>query len=169
MGSFDRKGHGQPHYEDRLAKARGLVPFKRNRWMAADAIVDQVYVDLCNGLTRSEIIQKFANCQYNGQEKSINTRTAVDYLAAATDRLKYDAEEKAEEMRANLFGKLMTVYADALKSKDRYNAIQAINTLMKLTGVAVDKPQTAIQINSDKENGVTINFGFKKDNVEGEA
>jgi hypothetical protein len=33
---------------------------------------------------------------------------------------------------------------------------------MKLTGIAMDKPQNNIQINNNKE-GITINFGFKKD------
>ena len=33
---------------------------------------------------------------------------------------------------------------------------------MKLTGVALDKPQNNIQINANKE-GININFGFKKE------
>ena len=35
---------------------------------------------------------------------------------------------------------------------------------MKLGGIN-DKPQTAIQINSDKENGITVNFGFSSENT----
>ena len=56
----------------------------------------------------------------------------------------------------------MTVYADAIKNNDRYNALIALDKIMKLTGVAADKPDTAIMINSDKEGGVTVNFGFAK-------
>ena len=56
----------------------------------------------------------------------------------------------------------MTVYNDAMKEGDRYSAIGALGTMIKLVGAAKDKPQTAIQINSDKEGGVTVNFGFDK-------
>ena len=49
-----------------------------------------------------------------------------------------------------------------MKSNDRYNAVQAVQTIMKLTGVALDKPQNNIQLNANKD-GITINFGFKQD------
>ena len=59
----------------------------------------------------------------------------------------------------------MAVYADCMEAGDRYNALNALDKLMKLTGVANDKPSTAIQINSDKEGGVTVNFGFSDENT----
>ena len=61
-----------------------------------------------------------------------------------------------------MYAKLTSVYQEAIQKGDRYNAINAIQTLMKLTGVALDKPQNNIQINANKE-GININFGFKKE------
>jgi hypothetical protein len=99
---------------------------------------------------------------YEGQEKGLKIRTAQDYVAAAYKRMQYDFEAKTEEMRADLYNKLISVYADAVKANDRYNAIQAVNTIMKLTGVAQDKPQNNIQVNANKE-GIKISFGFNKE------
>jgi hypothetical protein len=134
--------------------------------LKADKIVDEVYVDLCNGLTKSDIVQKMTEGMYENQEgKGVKSRTAFDYLRAAQQRLAYNFEAQAEDMRADLYNKLISVYADAVKSNDRYNAIQAVQTIMKLTGVALDKPQNNIQVNANKE-GIQITFGFKKDSEE---
>lgn len=164
--AFDKKGHGIPRYEDRKERANELLSHQRLRenWMRADHIVDQVYCDLCNGISRSDIILKFANCQYDGQKKSIKERTAQDYISSAIDRLHYDMEAKQEDLRADLYGKLLTVYNDAMQANDRYSAIGALQTIMKLTGCMVQQPSTAIQINSGKDGNVTVNFGFQDNN-----
>jgi hypothetical protein len=47
-----------------------------------------------------------------------------------------------------------------MKNNDRYNAVGALNTIMKLTGASMDKPQTAIQINGSEDGKVVVNFGF---------
>ena len=164
MSNFDIKGHSIPRYEDRKKRAKELISnqYLREKWLRADHIVDQVYCDLCNGISKSDIILKFANCSYDGQKNAIKDRTAQEYIASAVDRLHYDMEAKQEDLRADLYGKLLTVYNDAMKANDRYSAIGALQTIMKLTGCMVQQPQTAIQINSDKEGGVTVNFGFDK-------
>ena len=164
MSNF-AESHSLPTFKER--KAAKLATGKGSNledWMKADQLVSLVYVDLANGVTKSEVIEKFGKGLYEGQKKPIKKRTAIDYINAAYQRMQYDFEAKAEEMRADLYTKLMTVYADAIQKNDRYNAVQALNSLMKLTGVAMDKPQTNIQLNANKE-GVTINFGFsdKKD------
>lgn len=136
------------------------------KWLRADKTVDLVYVDLCNGHTKSDVIQKLKEGLYEPQEgKGITYRTAVDYLNAAMQRMAYDYEKDAEKLRADLYSKLTSVYQDAVQKNDRYNAINALQTLMKLTGVAQDKPQTNIQLNANSD-GVTINFGFNKDQEE---
>ena len=64
-----------------------------------------------------------------------------------------------KELRADIYGKILAVYNDAVEEGDRTNALAALEKIMKLGGIS-DKPQTAIQINSDKENGIVVNFGF---------
>ena len=160
MGNF-AESHSLPTFKERRAAKKGGTNFEK--WLKADKIVDEIYVDLCNGLTKSDVIQKMSEGLYENQNgKGIKERTAIDYLNAAQQRMAYDFESQAEEMRADLYTKLLSVYADAVQKNDRYNAIQAVQTIMKLTGVALDKPQNNIQVNANKE-GIQISFGFKKD------
>lgn len=164
MGNFAVESHSLPTYKERKAAKKGGTNFEK--WLKADKIVDEIYVDLCNGLTKSDIVQKMTEGMYENQEgKGIKSRTAFDYLRAAQQRLAYNFEAQAEEMRADLYNKLISVYADAVKSNDRYNAVQAVQTIMKLTGVALDKPQNNIQVNANKD-GISINFGFRKEDTE---
>ena len=161
MGNFAAESHSLPTFKERRAAKKSGTNY--SRWLRADKIVDEVYVDLCNGLTKSDVIQKMSEGLYENQNgKGIKVRTAIDYLNAAQQRMAYDFESQAEEMRADLYTKLLSVYADAVQKNDRYNAIQAVQTIMKLTGVALDKPQNNIQVNANKE-GIQISFGFKKD------
>lgn len=157
------KSHSLPTFQERKEAAKSFNPLKKARWLTTDHIVDQVYCDKLNGLSFSEIVLKFANCQYDGQKKPIGARTASDYISAAKDRLMYDYEADMKELRADIYGKLMAVYNDAVEEGDRTNALAALEKIMKLGGIT-DKQQTNIQINSDKEGGVTVNFGFSNDN-----
>lgn len=160
MSNFAAESHSLRTFKERRAATTGT---NFSRWLKADKTIDEIYVDLCNGATKSDVIQKMTEGLYSNQDgKGIKERTALEYLKAAQLRMAYDFESQAEEMRADLYNKLISVYADAVKSNDRYNAIQAVNTIMKLTGVALDKPQNNIQVNANKE-GIQISFGFKKD------
>ena len=165
MPSNFSESHSLPTYEQRKKAIKGDNPLKKQRWMIADHIVDQVYCDKLNGLSTSEIYVKFANCKYDGQKKPIGERTAADYIAAAKSRLMYDYESDLKEQRAEIYGKILAVYNDAVEENDRMAALSAIDKLMKLGGM--DKPQTAIQINGGEDGGITVNFGFSKDENNG--
>ena len=159
--AFNTESHSLPTYEKRKKAKLKSGGTKFDAWLKADKIVDEVYVDLINGLTKSDIVQKLDAGLYSPQKgKGIGYRTAVDYINAAQQRLAYDFEKDAEKLRADLYAKMMAVYADCMEAGDRYNALNALDKLMKLTGVANDKPSTAIQINSGKEGNVVVNFGF---------
>ena len=156
MSNFS-KSHSLPTYQERKKSIRGENPLKQARWLKVDHIVDQIYCDMVNGVPNSEIVLKMANAKYDDQSKPIGYRTALDYINAAKDRLQYDFENDMKELRADVYGKLLAIYNDAVEEGDRTNALNAIEKIMKLGGM--DKPQTAIQINGDKE-GITVNFGF---------
>lgn len=165
MSNF-AKSHSLPTYKERKKEAMKSLkdrPFQFGKWAEVDHVVDQVYCDLVNGLTPSDIILKFADCSYDGQKKSIGLRTAQDYIACARERLMYDFELDMKNFRADIYGKLLAVYNDAIKANDRYNALGAIDKIMRLTGMAQQPPQTAIQINGSDEGNITINFGFNND------
>lgn len=160
MSNFARS-HSLRTVDERKEAAKNSKGKISPKWYTADKLVSQVYCDLINGLSSSEVLEKFANCAYDGQKKKVGMRTAQDYLRCARERLDYDFEHEANQLRADLYSKMLAVYSDAIEHNDRYNALIALDKIMKLTGCAVDKPQNAIQVNA-ASSGVTINFGFNK-------
>ena len=74
----------------------------------------------------------------------------------------YDFESQAKVLREDLYNKLISVYADAIQNNDRYNALIAVDKIMKLTGVGQPQQQNNIQVNANKE-GIKISFGFTND------
>lgn len=158
MSNFARS-HSLRTVDERKEAAKNSKGKISPKWYTADKLVSQVYCDLINGLSSSEVLEKFANCAYDGQKKKVGMRTAQDYLRCARERLDYDFEHEANQLRADLYSKMLAVYSDAIEHNDRYNALIALDKIMKLTGCAVDKPQNAIQVNA-ASSGVTINFGF---------
>lgn len=159
--------HSLPTYEQRKAakakKSGGKTPLA---WLRADEMVSEVYVDLVNGMTKSDIIEKITKGLYENQTRPLSVRSAGDYLDAAYRRMHYDFEEKAEVLREELYTKLLSLYHDSVMANDRSNALQVIDRIMKLTGCALEKgQQNNIQVNATKE-GITINFGFKKEEEE---
>lgn len=165
MSGFSKE-HSLPTFEQRFASRKCRDPRLVQRWLTADHVVDQCYCDIVNGLAHSEVINKLKEGLYDGQTKGISYRTAKDYLDAAMTRLHYDFESQMEDIRADLYVKLLSVYNDAMKNNDRFNANNALANLMKLTGASMDKPQTAIQINGSEDGKVIVNFGFNKDDNE---
>jgi hypothetical protein len=155
-----------PTYEQRKAakaKKKGGIA---QAWLRADEMVSEVYVDLVNGMTKSDIIEKITKGLYENQKRPLSVRSAGDYLDAAYRRMHYDFEAKAEDMRADLYSKLMTLYHDAIMANDRSNAIQVIDRIMKLTGCAIEKgQQNNIQVNA-ASSGVTVNFMFPNEEAE---
>lgn len=165
MSTFAQE-HSLPTYEQRKAakaKKKGGIA---QAWLRADEMVSEVYVDLVNGMTKSDIIEKITKGLYENQKRPLSVRSAGDYLDAAYRRMHYDFEEKAEVLREELYSKLLSLYHDSVMANDRSNAIQVIDRIMKLTGCALEKgQQNNIQVNATKE-GITINFGFKKEDEE---
>lgn len=159
MGNF-AKTHSLPTFEERKKAKLEESAHNYTRWLNTDEIISDIYVDMANGYTNSDILEKLTKGLYEGQKKPLGVRTAQDYISAARDRMHYDFEAQAKVLREDLYNKLISVYADAIQNNDRYNALIAVDKIMKLTGVG--QSQNNIQVNANKE-GVTINFGFNKE------
>lgn len=159
MSNLAVESHSLPTFEQRKKAVKGKDARNKHRWLQTDEVISAVYVDLCNGMTKSDVMEKLTKGLYETQRKPVSVRSAYEYIGCAYQRMQYDFEAKAEELRADLYSKMMAVYQDCVQKGDRYNALQALDKIMKLTGVAQDKPQNAIQVNA-ASSGVTINFGF---------
>lgn len=157
------KSHGNPDKDKRVAKrssnGNGGYLAKTKEYKNAEEVIDQVYCDIANGRTKTEIIKMLKGGHYG---KTMQTRNAYDYYNAAVDRFCTEKNEQADKLRAIYFGRFETLYRDAIQKGDIYNANNILQSVCRIFGLEAPKsPATAIQINNEKE-GITVNFGFKK-------
>lgn len=164
------KSHSLPNKKDRKPKlystSKGIT-VKNKEYYEAEEILDKLYCDICNGVSRSDCMQKLASGVYG---KEIKPRNANDYYNAAFKRLEYNADLEAKQLRDLLYNRYETVLEECMKRNDVFNARATLDSIAKIF-LGVKDNQTNIQVNSDKEGGITINFGFQNNNndiVDGE-
>ena len=130
-----------------------------------DDILDSVYVDICNGVARSDVIQKLMKGLYEGQtgrRSKLQYRTANEYYNTALDRMHFNTDIEHQRLKDVFYNRYESLLETAIKKGDIYNAKGILDSMSRIF-LGVDKPSTAIQINSDKENGITVNFGFNNE------
>ena len=161
------KSHGKADARQRKAKKApicktGLAPTLTEKYNTLDETISLIYVDIANGVSRSDCLQKIQEGMYGN--KPVKARQAAYYYNAALDRFAEDRNIESEKLRDMFFGRYESLLADAVKKGDLYNARGILDSMARIFGVErKDAPQTAIQINNNKE-GITVNFGFD-DNV----
>lgn len=159
------KSHGNRSKVTRKAKktpTKNGMPTLTDKYNKADDLVELVYCDIANGVSRSVIIDKITKGVYEGMERPFVARTAANYYNAALDRFAVDTDIEAEKLRQMFYGRYEALLEEAVKKGDIYNAKGILDSMCKIFGIERKEPTTAIQINSDKEGGVTVNFGFDK-------
>ena len=157
------KSHGNKSKSDRKAKKspvkKGAMPTLTDAYNKADDLVELVYCDIANGISRSVIIDKIMKGLYDN--KPLKARQSAEYYNRALDRFAVDTDIEAEKLRQMFYTRYETLLEEAVKKGDLYNARGILDSMAKIF-LGVDKQQTNILINSDKEGGVTVNFGFEK-------
>ena len=167
------KTHGEKSKKERKAKKtpakNGGMPTLTEDYNKADDLVSLVYVDICNGVSRSDVIQKLQEGMYGN--KPIKARQSAYYYNAALDRFAVDTDIEAEKLRDMFYARYETILAECMKRNDVFNARATLDSMAKIFLGVRDGNQTNIQINSDKDGGITINFGFQNNNdiVDGEV
>lgn len=136
------------------------MPTLSEKYDKADSLVEKVYCDIANGVSRSVCLQKIQMGEYGN--KPLKARQSAYYYNAALDRFAVDCDIEAERLRNMFYGRYESLLEDAVQKGDIYNARGILDSMAKIF-LGVDKQQTNILINSDKEGGVTVNFGFGQD------
>lgn len=137
-----------------------------------DDVLDDVYVDICNGVARSDITQKLMNGQYEsqkGQQKKMTYRTANEYWNTALDRMHYNTDIEHAELKDIFYNRYEALLEAAIKKNDIFNAKGVLDSMAKifLVGDMKNSQNTQIEVNT-KDSKVTISFGFKKDEDDAE-
>lgn len=127
----------------------------------ADMLLQEVVCDIVNGLTKNDIILKFKQKGYENQKKSIGESQAKNYIYMAYKVMQEDRVEESDKLRDQLYAQYLMLYNDCVQVGNSIVAKQILDSIAKI--FLPSQPNTAIQINSDKENGVTINFGFSNE------
>ena len=164
------KTHGEKSKKVRKAKktpASKGCPTLTEDYNKADDLVSLVYVDICNGVSRSDVIQKLQLGEYGN--KPIKARQSAYYYNAALDRFAVDTDIEAEKLRDMFYARYETILAECMKRNDVFNARATLDSMAKIFLGVRDGNQTNIQVNSDKDGGITINFGFNNNTVDGEV
>lgn len=130
----------------------------------ADDILDLVYVDICNGVARSDIAQKLMKGLYEPQKRGMTYRTANEYYNCALDRMHYNTDVEHARLKDIFYNRYESLLETAIKKGDVFNAKGVLDSMAKIF-LGMDKQQNNIQINNNKD-GITIHFGFVKDDDE---
>lgn len=125
-------------------------------------LIEEIVVDITNGVLRSEIFNKFRDRQYeNLGKKDIGERQIQNYIKAAWEIMREDRVEKVQELRDMLFSQYMSQYNEATMTG---NVLAAKSCLDSIAKIFLPDEKASIQINSAKDGNLTINFGFQAEN-----
>ena len=150
-------GHYQPKAKDRKTTSRTAAKeFKR-----VDTIIDQIYCDICNGLTRDDIISKVVNRMYEGQRGKPKRETAADYYCAAIRRIQGNMDEIDKNLAATLYTRYEMLFNESLKKGDLRLSRDILNDMSRIFGPERDKTLT-VQADTN-EKVLRISFGFSND------
>jgi len=127
----------------------------------ADDVLDEVYVDICNGVARSDITQKLMKGLYEPQKRGMTYRTANEYYNCALDRMHYNTDVEHARLKDIFYNRYESLLETAIKKGDIFNARGILDSMTK-TFLGDDREKNKIEINSN--NGeVVIKFGFNSD------
>ena len=158
------ESHSSPNKKDRKPSAvvlgkRYISPAKRNeKYEEVENVIDQVYADICNGVSKFDCMQKLQKGVYG---KELTKRNAYEYYNAAFDRLAVNSDIEAEKLRNLLYSRYETLLEECVNKGDMYNARGVLDSMAKIF-LGVRENQTNIQLNNNTD-GITINFGFNNE------
>ena len=126
-----------------------------------DDVLDEVYCDICNGVARSDIVQKLMKTQYesqSGQQKNMTYRTANEYYNCALDRMHFNTDIEHARLKDIFYNRYESLLEAAVKKGDIFNAKGILDSMSKIF-LGGDATKNKIEINS-KDGQVVIKFGF---------
>lgn len=119
-------------------------------------IIYEIWCDLCNGLTKYEILQKIYNDSYSLPTSHYKKSWRYKVIGAAFDEMKCELKENRDKQRELFYTRMTALYNDALQHNDRPTALGALKELGKFAGVyEPDKIEV--------KGNLTIDFGFDED------
>lgn len=123
-----------------------------------EKVVIAIWIDLCNGFSRHDIMQKLDNNLYDGIEtnkltKSMRYKVIQDgYLMA-----KEELDEQRDKQRELFYNRLLTVYNDSMVNNDRQSALKALDMFAKFGDLYAKQ---RVELSGAVQHDVVIDFQF---------
>ena len=127
-----------------------------------EKVVIAVWIDLCNGVSRHDIMQKLDNdLMVEGVETSRLTKSMrYKIISDAYAMAKEELEEQRDKQRELFYQRLLTVYNECMVANDRQSALKALDMFARFGGL-YDKEK--VEISGNLTETVNISFGFTED------
>lgn len=155
--SISPKHSLQKKKERRISSVEGIARKEVEMFNSADEIVELVYTDICNGVSRRDCQKKLTLGEYGN--KPISTRQAQYYYKAALDQLAENTDIEAKRLKDVLWSRYESILETAIRKDDIYNAKGILDSMAKIFGLEQKTPINAIQINGGDEK-IVVNFGL---------
>lgn len=127
-----------------------------DKYKEVDELVDYIYYDYCNGVSKADILQKLMKGVYDGHDK-LSYRHSYEYLKAAEKRIAFNKYEDEQGLRDVLYTRYEALLEQAVKDGDTFLAKSILDSMSKV--FLPPTPTTAVQINSNNEK-LEVKFGF---------
>ena len=155
--------HKNPSKAKRKAKktpTKNGMPTLTDAYNKADDLVELVYVDIANGVSRSNVIDKLQKGLYHNQP--YKARQAAYYYDAALSRFAVDCDVEDKKLRDMFYGRYEAILEQCIKNGDMYNARATLDSMARIFGIERKTPDTQVNIQNNSEN-IKISFGFAND------
>lgn len=148
------KSHSNPNPLKRkpVKKTKAAI----EKYKRVDELVDLVYTDYCNGVSKADILQKLLQGIYDGHEP-LSYSHSYEYLKSAEQRIAFNTYETENGLREILYTRYEALLEESIKNGDTYMSKQILDSIAKI--FLPQTPNTAVQINSNNEK-LEVKFGF---------
>ena len=127
-----------------------------------EKVVIAVWIDLCNGVSRHDIMQKLENdLMVEGVETSKLTKSMrYKIISDAYAMAKAELDEQRDKQRELFYQRLLTVFNESMEANDRQSALKALDMFARFGGL-YDKEK--VEISRNLTETVNISFGFTEE------
>ena len=127
-----------------------------------EKVVIAVWIDLCNGVSRHDIMQKLdSDLMVEGVETSKLTKSMrYKIISDAYAMAKEELDEQRDKQRELFYQRLLTVFNESMEANDRQSALKALDMFARFGGL-YDKEK--VEISGNLTENVNISFGFAED------
>lgn len=147
----------ETHTKSYCGRGKRLTQKQLDEYDRCQRLIEEIQVDLVNGVLRSEIFNKFRERQYeNLSEKNIGERQIQNYIKAAWELLREDRVERVQELKDLLFSQYMAQYNEATQMGNVLAAKSCLDSIAK-TFLPDEKN---INLNAKVDGELTIDFNL---------